>query len=154
MPAIERERGGGGGGEIKKERQRDRESRLCPSETKEIPFLLILLLLMASAPQVVLSGPSLHGVPSEKAPANGTAATASGAAGEGIKLDADPGANHPLRPYWEYLSYLFRKLDALNDDEVAMLRYRDYLQVRNCSSSVLPLLQLSREREGDRERGG
>ncbi len=38
------------------------------------------------------------------------------------------GESHPMRPYWEYLAYLFRKLPAVPEDMAAENEYRDYLQ--------------------------
>lgn len=43
-------------------------------------------------------------------------------------LGPSAGEAHPLRPYWEYLSYLFRKLPVLSSDEQLEADYRDYLQ--------------------------
>ncbi|KAJ9525988.1 hypothetical protein QJQ45_009372 [Haematococcus lacustris] len=40
----------------------------------------------------------------------------------------NPGESHPLRPYWEYLAYLFRKLPAIPDELRQEMEYRDYLQ--------------------------
>lgn len=45
-----------------------------------------------------------------------------------ISPDGEPVSTHPLRPYWEYLSYLFRRQDALHAEEMVEVNYRDYLQ--------------------------
>lgn len=42
-----------------------------------------------------------------------------------------PEVIHPLRVYWEYLSYLFRRQDPASPQEQLEMSYRDYLQVRN-----------------------
>lgn len=36
--------------------------------------------------------------------------------------------NHPYRLHWEYLSYLFRRMDGLSEEESVEFEYRDYLQ--------------------------
>lgn len=36
---------------------------------------------------------------------------------------------HPLKPYWEYLSFLFRRQPEPEPDQMLELSYRDYLQV-------------------------
>ncbi len=36
---------------------------------------------------------------------------------------------HPLRPYWEYLSFLFKRQPEPDPDQMLELSYRDYLQV-------------------------
>jgi hypothetical protein len=38
------------------------------------------------------------------------------------------GESHPMRPYWEYLAYLFRKLPVVPEEAAAENEYRDYLQ--------------------------
>lgn len=48
------------------------------------------------------------------------------------------GEAHPLRPYWEYLCFLFRRLPTLNDDARAEAEFCDYLQ------APLQPLQVSR----------
>ena len=40
-------------------------------------------------------------------------------------------ARHPLRVYWEYLSYLFQKVPALSAEEELEKGYKDFLQVGN-----------------------
>lgn len=42
----------------------------------------------------------------------------------GLKLPSNP-----LRPYWEYLSFLFRKGEIAAEQQPAELAYRDFLQV-------------------------
>ena len=37
-------------------------------------------------------------------------------------------ATHPLRTHWEYVVYLFRKIDAVSEQELVESGYRDYLQ--------------------------
>ncbi|GFH21885.1 protein arginine N-methyltransferase, partial [Haematococcus lacustris] len=67
-----------------------------------------------SAPQVLVSGPCVHATPDQLAP--------------GLGGTAPSGESHPLRPYWEYLAYLFRKLPAIPDELRQEMEYRDYLQ--------------------------
>lgn len=77
--------------------------------------------------QVILSGRSLHNA---QEPTSTAAQDPSEYCGNPVvKVGTDPGADHPLRIYWEYLSYLFRKIDAANEQELIEIRYRDYLQV-------------------------
>lgn len=47
--------------------------------------------------------------------------------GTGFVLN-NPGEAHPLRPYWEYLCFVFRKLPVLSEDARTESEYRDYLQ--------------------------
>lgn len=51
--------------------------------------------------------------------------SATGAGGFSI---VNPGESHPLRPYWEYLCFLFRKLEPLCERDRVEADYRDYLQ--------------------------
>jgi len=44
-----------------------------------------------------------------------------------------PEQQHPLRPYWEYLSFLFKRQPEPDPDQMLELSYRDYLQVISCS---------------------
>ena len=84
--------------------------------------------------QVVLSGESRHSVPSaaRASPAENGFPTLSGsgsasavAAGNGVAAEV-----HPLQPYYEYLSYLFRRPPLPAGQEEMEIGYRDYLQVR------------------------
>lgn len=63
---------------------------------------------------MILSGVARHEPPEEAGPKPET----------GVRLPA-----HPLRPYWEYLSYLFRKNEGAEESQPAELSYRDFLQV-------------------------
>jgi hypothetical protein len=67
--------------------------------------------------QVILTGEPLHKVapappqpPPPATPAPGSDGTAAAAAGGDVLPFTvnDPGESHVLRPYWEYLCYLFR----------------------------------------------
>lgn len=102
--------------------------------------------------QVVVTGPPRHAVPAtDAAPteafpplvpsSSGAAATpilaplASAAATPAGKADptlpfivTNPGESHPLRPYWEYLCFLFRKLEVISEQEQVEGSYRDFLQ--------------------------
>lgn len=87
--------------------------------------------------QVVLTGEALHHVAPTPTPAAAAspAPTAPGARttiinatpGAGFSIE-NPGETHPLRPYWEYLCFLFRKLEAVPEHDRVELSYRDYLQ--------------------------
>ena len=46
---------------------------------------------------------------------------------DAVRTAQDPKGN-PLRNYYEYISYLFRRMPALTENEEAELEYRDYLQ--------------------------
>ncbi|KAL4443757.1 hypothetical protein ABPG75_011494 [Micractinium tetrahymenae] len=72
--------------------------------------------------QVVLSGNAHHSLP-EAAPASN--AVAAGPGGAVVPVAAP---QNPLRLYWEYLSFLFRKIEATSEQEVVEMGYRDYLQ--------------------------
>ncbi|PRW56786.1 arginine N-methyltransferase [Chlorella sorokiniana] len=71
--------------------------------------------------QVVLSG-NAHHMPPEAPGGNAVAV------GPGGAVAAAAAAEHPLRLYWEYLSFLFRKLPASSEQELVEMGYRDYLQ--------------------------
>eukprot|EP00873_Tetraselmis_striata_P028240 jgi/Tetstr1/448504/TSEL_035770.t1 len=77
--------------------------------------------------QVILSGEPHHAL---NVSDSGGAPPSDPTPGEasGPSLHADPGASHPLRVYWEYLSYLFRKMPGQSEQEIAEMSYRDYLQ--------------------------
>ena len=47
---------------------------------------------------------------------------------------------HPLKPYWEYLSFLFRRQPEPDPDQMLELSYRDYLQVWPCLMFCLSVL--------------
>ena len=74
--------------------------------------------------QVILTGAPHHGLSDpNQAP---TPAEASAAVGQRVLAAADA---HPLRPYWDYLAFLLRRLPALAPEEEMERSYRDYLQV-------------------------
>ncbi len=96
--------------------------------------------------QIVVTGGSRHRVapapvapppPAATAPAEDGVSSSAGAAGAAAGGDGaveafpivNPGESHPLRPYWEYLCYLFRRVEDLSAAEVLEAGYRDYLQV-------------------------
>ncbi|CAD7703043.1 unnamed protein product, partial [Ostreobium quekettii] len=77
--------------------------------------------------QLVLSGPKLHTTPQSETLGDGAA---------GIAVQCPPSASdaresyhHPLKIYWDYLSYLFRRMETLTEQELLELGYRDHLQV-------------------------
>jgi protein arginine N-methyltransferase 5 len=90
--------------------------------------------------QVVLSGDARHAPPPPPPPPPPPQDAAAAAAGAG-PTPAEAGAGptpaeagapppeHPLRPYWEYLSFLFRRREAGDPQEALEAPYRDYLQV-------------------------
>ena len=73
--------------------------------------------------QVVLSGQPHHSAPAP--------ATPEGAAVACVSADRVTIASveQPLRIYHEYLSYIFRKPEALTPQQQLEMGYRDYLQV-------------------------
>ncbi|PNW85217.1 hypothetical protein CHLRE_03g176550v5 [Chlamydomonas reinhardtii] len=91
--------------------------------------------------QVVITGEACHAVPPPAAAAAAApgakqvtpapaAAAAVGPGGEPLGFTVtDPGESHPLRPYWEYLCFLFRRLEVVCEQERQEASYRDYLQV-------------------------
>lgn len=78
--------------------------------------------------QIALRGERRHN------PAAGDAA-AEPAGGDGesssdvVPTSAD-GSTHELQLYWEYLAYLFGRLNEVSDQERVESGYRDYLQAR------------------------
>ena len=80
--------------------------------------------------QVILTGAPHHGATEpNQAP---TPAKASASSGQRMLAAADA---HPLRPYWDYLAFLLRRLPPLAPEEEMERSYRDYLQV--CGGSLL-----------------
>ena len=78
---------------------------------------------------MVLSGKVLHAPlapasPAATAQANGKAEPEEGQEERGLAV------------YHEYLSFLFRKPDALTPQEQLEMQYRDYLQVWRCTFGV------------------
>ena len=77
--------------------------------------------------QIVLRGERRH----NPAEADAAAEAADGeAGGDGAAASADGRAAHELQLYWEYLAYLFGRLDEVSEQERVESGYRDYLQVR------------------------
>ncbi|GAB4821351.1 hypothetical protein N2152v2_008397 [Parachlorella kessleri] len=81
--------------------------------------------------QVVLSGNAHHSVPEQQVAAAATS-TIVGLGPNGTAQLTAPGQAHPLRVYWEYLSYTFRKLPAATEQDLVEMTYRDFLQARSC----------------------
>lgn len=79
-------------------------------------------------PQVVLTGQACHTPPPAPPKPPQPAAPDSDGVGGTFSI-TDPGESHPLRPYWEYLCFLFRRLEAVGEQERQEASYRDYLQV-------------------------
>ena len=46
---------------------------------------------------------------------------------------------HPLRPFCEYLSFLFRRPDGPDGQEALEMGYRDYLQVHPLLAGPIPI---------------
>ena len=67
-----------------------------------------------------------------EAPAEGSSAPQ----GNGVHVSED-GIASPLRVYYEYLSFLFRRPAALSAQEQGEMAYRDHLQAR---SRAMPFL--------------
>ncbi|KAI3428237.1 hypothetical protein D9Q98_006617 [Chlorella vulgaris] len=78
--------------------------------------------------QVVLSGNAQHAPPPEAAPSGGAAARGLDGAVAAVAAAVAPLQANPLRVYWEYLSYIFRKIEATSEQEVLEMGYRDFLQ--------------------------
>ena len=76
--------------------------------------------------QVVLHGDSLHTPPQPPLPAAPKPEPSAGS--DGKDGQSAPSRPHPLEPYREYISYLYRKLPAPSECELAESGYRDYLQ--------------------------
>ena len=79
--------------------------------------------------QIVLRGERRHN------PAAGDAAAESSPAGgddaaDGAAAPAEGRSMHELQLYWEYLAYLFGRLEEVSEQERVESGYRDYLQVR------------------------
>ncbi|GLC44329.1 hypothetical protein PLESTB_000481500 [Pleodorina starrii] len=97
------------------------------------PHQELLAMFFKMGVQVVLTGEACHDVPPPAPPAPGAPAGAAVAVGpDGSPLGfsiSNPGEAHPLRPYWDYLCFLFRRLEAVGEQERQEASYRDYLQV-------------------------
>lgn len=63
-------------------------------------------------------------------------------ASEGLGSISEHQAPQPQahRGHWEYLSYLFRKIEMPENEQPAELAYRDFLQVRQISVCLCSLL--------------
>ena len=91
------------------------------------PVLCLQVLLsdtghLVSAAQGLSSSsafPSLSEASQRQAPASTSAST-----------NQHEQQQHPLKPYWEYLSFLFRRQPEPDPDQMLELSYRDYLQAR------------------------
>jgi hypothetical protein len=89
----------------------------------------LLACLLQHGVQLLLRGEARHspeggaGGLADGAPAEGAPAAAAAAEG----AEAPPGA-HPLQLYWEYLAYIFGKLEEVSEQERLESGYRDYLQ--------------------------
>ncbi|KAF5456626.1 hypothetical protein F2P56_026091 [Juglans regia] len=68
--------------------------------------------------QIVVSGKPIHGLPS-----GGTDLAA-----DHNDRNFDAVQRHPLRPYLDYIGYLYQKMDPLPEQERFELGYRDFLQ--------------------------
>ena len=55
-------------------------------------------------------------------------------AGTSSSSSMGPEQQHPLRPYWDYLSFLFKRQPEPDPDQMLELSYRDYLQVLTVQS--------------------
>ncbi|KAF8064646.1 PRMT5 [Scenedesmus sp. PABB004] len=85
--------------------------------------------------QVILTGGARHKVAPAPAPPPPATPAGDGEAGGAAAGDAplpfsvtDPGESHALRPYWEYLCYIFRRIDSGVPQDFLEAGYRDYLQ--------------------------
>eukprot|EP00877_Chromochloris_zofingiensis_P008918 jgi/Chrzof1/427/Cz01g15150.t1 len=90
--------------------------------------------------QVVLSGDSHHKIaptpgthtsapPPLPPPGNNNHGGDDAGSDQGVNFAiVNPGESHPLRPYWEYLCYLFRRLEDIGPQDIIETNYKDYLQ--------------------------
>ncbi|CAM6114727.1 unnamed protein product [Calypogeia fissa] len=83
--------------------------------------------------QIVISGESFHSVDPEAPAAIDSSSNGSDGIAQiqlhELSLHEDRLlAKHPLRPYWEYISHLYRKMDPATDQERFEIGYRDFLQ--------------------------
>ena len=79
--------------------------------------------------QIALRGERRHNPAAGDAAAEHTPAGADDAA-NGTAAAAEGRSTHELQLYWEYLAYLFGRLEEVSDQERVESGYRDYLQVR------------------------
>lgn len=78
--------------------------------------------------QLVLTGPKFHSAPHSDAMGDGA---------NGIAVECRPSADcavapkdqHPLKIYWDYMSFLFRRIETPSEQEMMEIGYRDHLQV-------------------------
>jgi protein arginine N-methyltransferase 5 len=63
-------------------------------------------------------------------------ASAGGAAGA-LAAAAPAKAAHELTLYWEYLAFIFGRLEEVSEQERVESGYRDYLQARGCADAGL-----------------
>jgi hypothetical protein len=61
-------------------------------------------------------------------------ASAGGAAGA-LAAAAPAKAAHELTLYWEYLAFIFGRLEEVSEQERVESGYRDYLQARGCADA-------------------
>jgi len=90
----------------------------------------LLLLLLKSNVQLLLRGEALHaGAPASLGDGDGDGDSQMPPTERGAEAaPPPPPPAHPLAVYWEYLAYLFAKLEPLSDQERLEAGYRDYLQ--------------------------
>ena len=79
--------------------------------------------------QIALRGERRHNPAAGDAAAEHTPAGADDAA-NGTAAAEEGRSTHDLQLYWEYLAYLFGRLEEVSDQERVESGYRDYLQVR------------------------
>ncbi|KAJ4707623.1 Protein arginine N-methyltransferase [Melia azedarach] len=68
--------------------------------------------------QIVISGKLVHSLPG----------VSSDSAADNIGNNIESAHRHPLRPYLDYIAYLYQRMDPLHEQERFELGYRDYLQ--------------------------
>jgi protein arginine N-methyltransferase 5 len=85
---------------------------------------------LAGSAHIAPPQPSPPRPPPPPSPSSSAAATAAAHADGGAAslALAAAAAAHPLRPYWEYLSWLFRRSEGGGEVDAAEVGYRDFLQ--------------------------
>ena len=89
--------------------------------------------------QIVLRGERRHNPAAGDANAERSAAAGADQADVDGAAPADGRSTHELQLYWEYLAYLFGRLEEVSEQERLESGYRDYLQVSGERSTLAAL---------------
>ena len=85
-----------------------------------------LTLMMRRNVQIIIRGATGDG--DGDGDGDGTSAPTPAEAAAAAAADASASSSHPARRQWEYIVYLFRKIEPVTDQELQEAGYRDYLQ--------------------------